>query len=180
MIILPGIFGYDQGMKKMNRFMMSVLLIIIFPLCLSCEESNLESKLWGVWSLNTGRNSEYTWKKYSSMGQFYTASANSITYEFNNIDMVMSVGMGEGLYPIVSFRSEGDTVFLEVTRRVGEYFNEEGMRMERIVPGLVAVHFISENEIWLETIEDKSDPRFPGMLFGGRNHTFLRARKVEE
>lgn len=161
-------------MNKVSSF----IFLILLPFFLSCEDSSIENNLWGVWNLKTEWDqSTYTWETHSSMGRFYTPSANSAIYEFNNLDMIMYVGEGEGRYPIISVTSEKDTVYLEVTRRVSNY-NDTGKWVEIIVSGIVAVHFINDNEIWVETIEEQSHPWFPSMLYGSRKYSFQRARKV--
>lgn len=169
--------GLEKRKKQMNKAMF-LIIICLLPIFLFCEESNIEDKLWGVWNLREEWDqNDYTWERRSPMGSFYIASANSYFYEFINLDMVMLVGGGEGMYPIVSFTSKGDTVYLEVTRQVSNY-DETGKWVELIGTGIVAVHFINDNEIWLETIKEKSNPWFPLMFLGKREHIYLRARKV--
>lgn len=170
---------FDQKKIRVfdRRIISFFMFLFLFPFILSCEEDTIENNLWGVWNLNEEWDqSTYTWEYLSSMGRFYTASANSSTYEFNNLDMIMYVGEGEGRYPIISISSKEDTVYLEVTRQVSGY---DDTKQWVLVSGIVAIHFISDNEMWIETIKEQSHPWFPGMLYGKEEFTFQRARKVK-
>jgi len=133
------------------------------------------SSIWGVW--NIGEKSDAMYTAQISLG-YYLRTGNFLKFDPND-DGVKTIQYDGGFYKINGIEAKGDDIILTLVY-TGSAKNKNGKWEDRDILGVVAMHFVTKNEVWFEVLFNKdTDPDFTQADFRGKGTVYWRAKKVD-
>ncbi len=162
-------------MKK--KYLIFCIFINITAILFGIENEQEHDQLWGVWNFN--KKSEQIYTTSLSTGEYETTFlflAFEPNYKNRGIGRVSYDGGYYNIDKVIS-SEDGFHVFLKWS---GWIKNPKGEFVEATIPGEVAVHFLTEDTIWLELVQGvNTHEKFPSIDFQGKERILWRGRKIE-
>lgn len=156
----------------MKRLLISLVVGLLLVTACSADKNNI----WGVWNLGDKNDARYNAE--ISLG-YYLRTGSFIEIEPNDNGKQEIVYDG-GSYTIKDIQGKGGTYYfvLECTTPIK---SASGNWKNIKVIGVVAMHFISKDEVWFEVLynDKRTDPMFPKSDFPGNSLVYWRAQKVD-